>query len=275
MIAYTSGTTAPQGAVHVHGGFLVKMASEAFYQADLHPDETLYWVTDMGWIMGPWEMIGAGCAGATVVLYEGAPDWPARSGVGFGGTPPGERAGGVAHADPGAQDAGRRARAATPRACGSSDRRASPGTPSRTSGFQRWWAAGACRSSTFPAAPRSARASSLRIPSRRSRSARSAARPMAWTSTSSTRRGAPSAGGRRARVQASVAGHDAWDLGRPRALHRDLLVHVRGSGGTGTGRSSTSRATGSCWGAPTTRSTWPGSGSDRPRSSRCSYRIRR
>jgi acetyl-CoA synthetase len=77
MIAYTSGTTGrPKGAVHVHGGFLVKMASEAIYQADLHPDETLYWVTDMGWIMGPWEMVGAGCAGATVVLYEGAPDWP-------------------------------------------------------------------------------------------------------------------------------------------------------------------------------------------------------
>jgi acetyl-CoA synthetase len=77
MIAYTSGTTGrPKGAVHVHGGFLVKMASEAFYQADLHPDETLYWVTDMGWILGPWEMVGAGCAGATVVLYEGAPDWP-------------------------------------------------------------------------------------------------------------------------------------------------------------------------------------------------------
>jgi acetyl-CoA synthetase len=77
MIAYTSGTTGrPKGAVHVHGGFLVKMASEAFYQADLHPDETLYWVTDMGWIMGPWEMVGAGAIGATLVMYEGAPDWP-------------------------------------------------------------------------------------------------------------------------------------------------------------------------------------------------------
>jgi acetyl-CoA synthetase len=77
MIAYTSGTTGrPKGAVHVHGGFLVKMASETAYQTDLHPEETLYWVTDMGWIMGPWEMVGAGCAGATVVLYEGAPDWP-------------------------------------------------------------------------------------------------------------------------------------------------------------------------------------------------------
>jgi acetyl-CoA synthetase len=77
MIAYTSGTTGrPKGAVHVHGGFLVKMASETAYQTDLHADETLYWVTDMGWIMGPWEMVGAGCVGATVVLYEGAPDWP-------------------------------------------------------------------------------------------------------------------------------------------------------------------------------------------------------
>jgi acetyl-CoA synthetase len=78
MIAYTSGTTGrPKGAVHVHGGFLVKMASETVYQTDLHPDETLYWVTDMGWIMGPWEVVGAGAAGAAVVLYEGAPDWPA------------------------------------------------------------------------------------------------------------------------------------------------------------------------------------------------------
>jgi acetyl-CoA synthetase len=77
MIAYTSGTTGrPKGAVHVHGGFLVKMASETVYQTDLHPDETLYWVTDMGWIMGPWEMVGAGAQGATLVLYEGAPDWP-------------------------------------------------------------------------------------------------------------------------------------------------------------------------------------------------------
>jgi acetyl-CoA synthetase len=77
MIAYTSGTTGrPKGAVHVHGGFLVKMASETAYQTDLHADETLYWVTDMGWIMGPWEMVGAGALGATVVLYEGAPDWP-------------------------------------------------------------------------------------------------------------------------------------------------------------------------------------------------------
>ncbi|HEX9775942.1 MAG TPA: acetate--CoA ligase [Actinomycetota bacterium] len=78
FIAYTSGTTGrPKGVVHVHGGFLVKIAEEVAYQVDLHPDELLFWFTDMGWIMGPWEVIGAGANGGAVLLYEGAPDYPA------------------------------------------------------------------------------------------------------------------------------------------------------------------------------------------------------
>ncbi|MGH2727814.1 MAG: acyl-CoA synthetase, partial [Actinomycetota bacterium] len=77
LIAYTSGTTGrPKGAVHVHGGFLVKIAEEVAYQTDVHPDDTLFWFTDMGWIMGPWETIGVLANGGTVVLYEGAPDHP-------------------------------------------------------------------------------------------------------------------------------------------------------------------------------------------------------
>jgi acetyl-CoA synthetase len=77
FIAYTSGTTGrPKGSVHVHGGLLVKMASEVAYQTDLHQDETLFWVTDLGWIMGPWEIIGAGALGATVFLFDGAPNHP-------------------------------------------------------------------------------------------------------------------------------------------------------------------------------------------------------
>lgn len=77
MIAYTSGTTGtPKGSVHVHGGFLVKVAAEAAYQLDVHTNDTLYWVTDMGWIMGPWEMVGTHAAGATVFMYEGAPNHP-------------------------------------------------------------------------------------------------------------------------------------------------------------------------------------------------------
>jgi acetyl-CoA synthetase len=77
FIAYTSGTTGrPKGAVHVHGGFLVKIAEEVAYQTDLHQDETLFWVTDLGWIMGPWEIVGAGALGATVFLFDGAPNDP-------------------------------------------------------------------------------------------------------------------------------------------------------------------------------------------------------
>jgi acetyl-CoA synthetase len=78
LIAYTSGTTGrPKGAVHVHGGFSVKIAEEVAYQADCHPDDTLFWFTDMGWIMGPWEVFGTHANGGTLVLYEGAPDFPA------------------------------------------------------------------------------------------------------------------------------------------------------------------------------------------------------
>jgi acetyl-CoA synthetase len=77
MLAYTSGTTGrPKGAVHVHGGFLVKIAAEVAYQTDLHDDEILFWVSDLGWIMGAWEIVGAGALGATVFLFEGAPNYP-------------------------------------------------------------------------------------------------------------------------------------------------------------------------------------------------------
>ena len=78
MIAYTSGTTGkPKGSVHVHGGFLVKIAQEVCYQLDARPGEVLYWVTDMGWIMGPLEMVGGHANGAAVLMYEGAPNHPA------------------------------------------------------------------------------------------------------------------------------------------------------------------------------------------------------
>jgi len=77
MIAYTSGTTGkPKGSVHVHGGFLVKIAQEVAYQLDVRSDDVLYWVTDMGWIMGPLEMVGGHAAGAAVFMYEGAPNHP-------------------------------------------------------------------------------------------------------------------------------------------------------------------------------------------------------
>jgi acetyl-CoA synthetase len=77
MIAYTSGTTGrPKGSVHVHGGFLVKIAEEVAYQLDAKRDDRLYWVTDMGWIMGPLEMVGGHANGSCVFMYEGAPNYP-------------------------------------------------------------------------------------------------------------------------------------------------------------------------------------------------------
>jgi acetyl-CoA synthetase len=79
LLAYTSGTTgAPKGALHVQGGFLLSIAREAAYQADLRPGDRVLFATDMGWIMGPWTVVGGGAVGATVVYMEGAPDWPAE-----------------------------------------------------------------------------------------------------------------------------------------------------------------------------------------------------
>jgi len=77
MIIYTSGTTGrPKGAVHVHGGFLVKIAQEVLHQGDYHEGDVLYWFTDMGWIMGPWEVVGTLALGGTLLTYDGAPDYP-------------------------------------------------------------------------------------------------------------------------------------------------------------------------------------------------------
>jgi acetyl-CoA synthetase len=77
LLTYTSGTTGlPKGVVHVQGGFLVSIAREVAYQADVHEGDVVHFATDMGWIMGPWTVVGVGALGATIVFAEGAPDWP-------------------------------------------------------------------------------------------------------------------------------------------------------------------------------------------------------
>jgi acetyl-CoA synthetase len=78
LLTYTSGTTGkPKGILHVQGGFLVSIAREVAYQADAHPEDIIHFATDMGWIMGPWKVVGGGAMGSTLVFAEGAPDWPA------------------------------------------------------------------------------------------------------------------------------------------------------------------------------------------------------
>jgi acetyl-CoA synthetase len=77
LLTYTSGTTGkPKGVLHVQGGFLISIAREACYLADAGPDDVVHFSTDMGWIMGPWTVVGCGAMGASLVFAEGAPDWP-------------------------------------------------------------------------------------------------------------------------------------------------------------------------------------------------------
>jgi acetyl-CoA synthetase len=77
MLIYTSGTTGrPKGAVHTHCGFPLKGAQDMAHCFDVQADDTLFWLTDMGWMMGPWAVSGTLMLGATLVIYEGAVDYP-------------------------------------------------------------------------------------------------------------------------------------------------------------------------------------------------------
>src|SRR6185436_1571928 len=75
MLIYTSGTTGrPKGAVHTHCGFPIKTAQDMLHCFDVQPGETMYWVSDIGWMMGPWEIFGMTLLGGTFVIYDGALD---------------------------------------------------------------------------------------------------------------------------------------------------------------------------------------------------------
>ena len=77
MVIYTSGTTGrPKGARHTHLGFPVKAAQDMAFGTDVRPGDVIYWMTDMGWMMGPWLVFGALLLGAAFLIYDGAPDFP-------------------------------------------------------------------------------------------------------------------------------------------------------------------------------------------------------
>lgn len=77
MVIYTSGTTGkPKGAVHLHAGFPLRVAQDVAFCFDFKAADRFFWMSDMGWMVGPFAICSSLINKGTLVLYDGSPDTP-------------------------------------------------------------------------------------------------------------------------------------------------------------------------------------------------------
>jgi acetyl-CoA synthetase len=77
MILYSSGTTGkPKGTLHRVAGVLAQVVKELGFHFDVKPDSRFYWITNIGWMMGPWQVMGVQHFGGCYLIYDGNPFYP-------------------------------------------------------------------------------------------------------------------------------------------------------------------------------------------------------
>ena len=77
LLVYTSGTSGkPKGTIHTHVSLPIKTQEDFQLCFDLKASDRMIWMTDMGWLVGPIQILATALAGASLIMAEGAPDYP-------------------------------------------------------------------------------------------------------------------------------------------------------------------------------------------------------